>query len=607
MNTTTLKARDRHAGTHQHGATLLVAVVLLLLAGVMTLAALNVGLFETRSTANDLRAKLVNETAETGLAQGFEYLMRQHDELLTAAQQSAWEKCTAADTTFPCGAVSADLVDVDGDPATAVTVARRATLYRLRAVAKSFGAIPAELSRHMLPLESGYRVATAGNGEPVDYGVAPLLCIPMKSHEDEAADAPIRCGDFDDAQASDQRAVTFVSVAMIPGEAARTTLVQTLGQYPLLPSLVNAPPVVASGAIDIAGALQVVTNPHGTLCEPACEGSALSIWSRRDAAKTGTANTCHINTFFYSAENRDKVTEYQGTLRCDDCSCDAGSGDPALLSYDSSGHLQAEGQDVLDVEGTSAVRGTGENHNVRSDALSYNAALPNNGCEFPPDLFRYIFGIQAWTDDDHDCFAENKVFAAYKSPQTSVTVQMGKDEAYLYKNASSIVVDAARNYPEPGGPSASTMTKPGQVAATLTAAAAGGGIVWCQTGCDISAAMTLGSPSKPVVLVLDRPPGDGGTISIHGVVFGLVFIRDTGSVMFPSSASSSSTNGCQPNCAVQMNAGATVYGALVLQGQMKVNGTSTVIYDKLVLSGLGGPANSVPATLPGAWTDQLTY
>lgn len=604
MNTTTLKARDRHAGTHQHGATLLVAVVLLLLAGVMTLAALNVGLFETRSTANDLRAKLVNETAETGLAQGFEYLMRQHDELLTATRKGDWEKCNAADTKFPCGAVGADLIDADGDPATSATVARRATMYRLKAVAKSFGAIPAELSQHMLPLESGYRVATAGNGEPVDYGVAPLLCIPMKAHEDEAADAPIRCGSFEDAQASDQRTVTFVSVAMIPGEAARTTLVQTLGQYPLLPSLVNAPPVVASGAIDIAGSLQVVTNPHGTLCEPACEGSALSVWSRRNVAKTGTANTCHINTFFYSAENRDRVTEYEGTLRCDDCACDAGSGDPALLSYDSSGNLQTEGQDVLDVEGTSADRGTGENHNVRSDSASYPT------CEFPPDLFRYIFGVQAWTDTDNDCFAETKAMTTFKSPQSSTTVPMGKDEAYLYKNAAKIIVDAARKYPAPTGPSASTMTKPGQTATSLVEAAAGGGIVWCQTGCDIDAlpaGAALGSPSKPVVLVLDRPPTDGGTISIHGVVFGLVFIRDTGSVLFPSSASSSSTNGCQPNCAVQMNAGATIYGALVLQGQMKVNGTASVIYDKTVLSGFGGPANSVPATLPGAWTDQLTY
>ena len=66
----------------QSGAVLLVAVLLLLLAGVMTIFAMNVGLFEQRSTGNDLRAKAVNEVAEAGLAQGFEYLMRQNREML---------------------------------------------------------------------------------------------------------------------------------------------------------------------------------------------------------------------------------------------------------------------------------------------------------------------------------------------------------------------------------------------------------------------------------------------------------------------------------------------------------------------------------------------
>lgn len=601
--TTNRKSSGVHAATRQRGATLLVAMVLLLLAGIMVLFALNVGVFETRSTANDLRAKLVNEVAETGLAQGFEYLMRQHDEMLAVSGKANWEKCTAADTKFPCGAVSAELVDGDGDPATNDPVTRRQTMYRLKATSYAITGIPSDLTQYMLPLGSTYRVSTIGNGDPVLYGVAPLLCIPVKPHASEAADAPIRCGSFDDADISEQRAVTFVSVALMPGESARTTLVQTLGQYPLLPSLVNAPPVVASGAIDIAGALQVVTNPNGMKCEGVCDGasSALSAWSRRDVVKTGTANTCQMQTFFFHPENRNKVTEYQGTYRCDDCSCDVASANDVLLSYDASGNLQAEGRDVLDVEGTSAVRGSGENHNVRSDSLSYPT------CEFPPDLFRYIFSIAAWDDTDDDCFAETKVFTNFKSPQTGVTVSMGADEAYLYKHAARVIVDPARLYPASTGPSASTMTKPGQTATSLATAAAAGGIIWCQLNCDIAAADVLGSPSKPVILVLDRPPGDTGTISIHGVVFGLVFIRDTGTLLSPISASSSSANGCQPNCAVQMNAGATIYGALVLQGQMKVNGTSTVVYDPVVLGGFGGDSNTIPATLPGAWTDQLTY
>jgi hypothetical protein len=34
---------------------------------------------------------------------------------------------------------------------------------------------------------------------------------------------------------------------------------------------------------------------------------------------------------------------------------------------------------------------------------------------------------------------------------------------------------------------------------------------------------------------------------------------------------------------VQMNAGSAIYGALVVQGQMKVNGTAAVIYDGNVI------------------------
>ena len=90
--------------SRQSGAVLLITVVLLLLAAVMTAFAMNVGVFEQRSTGNDLRAKAVNEVAEAGLAQGFEYLMRQHADMLT--NLGLWEACSATDETFPCGAIS---------------------------------------------------------------------------------------------------------------------------------------------------------------------------------------------------------------------------------------------------------------------------------------------------------------------------------------------------------------------------------------------------------------------------------------------------------------------------------------------------------------------
>jgi len=58
---------------------------------------------------------------------------------------------------------------------------------------------------------------------------------------------------------------------------------------------------------------------------------------------------------------------------------------------------------------------------------------------------------------------------------------------------------------------------------------------------------------------------------------------------------------------LQMAAGAAIYGAMVIQGQMKANGTSAVIYDATVLNNIGGENLISYATLPGAWTDQRSY
>jgi Tfp pilus assembly protein PilX len=83
--------RNRNFVSHsrQGGAVLLVAIVLLALAGIIALLALNVGVFESRSTGNDLRAKMVNQVAEAGLSQGFEFLIRQHADWID--DDTKWE------------------------------------------------------------------------------------------------------------------------------------------------------------------------------------------------------------------------------------------------------------------------------------------------------------------------------------------------------------------------------------------------------------------------------------------------------------------------------------------------------------------------------------
>jgi hypothetical protein len=63
------------------------------------------------------------------------------------------------------------------------------------------------------------------------------------------------------------------------------------------------------------------------------------------------------------------------------------------------------------------------------------------------------------------------------------------------------------------------------------------------------------------------------------------------------------------NAVLDMNAGATVYGAVVVQGQVdKANGTAAIIFDATVLNAIGNnPNNNRYATLPGAWNDISSY
>ena len=54
---------SRHGPRTARGTVLFVALVLLLLAGLLTLFALKIGMFEQRSTGNDMRSKVVIEVA----------------------------------------------------------------------------------------------------------------------------------------------------------------------------------------------------------------------------------------------------------------------------------------------------------------------------------------------------------------------------------------------------------------------------------------------------------------------------------------------------------------------------------------------------------------
>jgi hypothetical protein len=545
---------------NQRGTVLIVAIVLLLLAGIATLFALRVGLFESRSTGNDMRAKIVNEVAEAGLSEGFELLMRQHGEAWLD-DPARWQLCVSSDTKFPCGAVPE--FEPDG------VTPRRSTMYRY--VGAGIAGIDSSLGSYMLPLTNTLQKI---GGYDVAYGVAPVLCRVARPAKTDPPTTPVRCA-TDLTQATKQRIATFVAVGTIASESARTTLTQTVGRYSLLQNGPEVPPVLASGSVDLVGTLQVVTNPNG-----GGPGVPVSIWTRRDVAKTGTPNTCYADEFFrYGDKHGDAqwVGTTNKTLICDTCSC---AGDKSL-SFDKSGNQIDEGIDILDIDGNTA--GGNPQQANRDVRLDQN--------EFPCDLFEYVFAVKTWSDTNSDYFCETRVPKQSYTPDWNpgLTTSVYPDEAFLYTNASHIIVDTTNTQ-----------------AVTITAGSGktvlagylnenAKGMVWCQTGCDIGSGQVVGSPDHPVLLVID------GSARIQGRVFGMVFLRSN--TAGPLSASTGGT------AVLDMNAGATVYGAVVVQGQVdKANGNAAVVYNKEVLTALAtDPDNTRYATLPGAWTDLHSY
>lgn len=568
----------------QKGNALFVAVVLLLLASVVTLLALRVGVFEQRTSGNDLRAKLIVQVAEAGISQGAEYFRLRPTEL---AHSAKWALCDDADETFPCGSIPAARRgsmwywnggggDINGDGESNIFDTRMLPLAGL--------ANPAVPAAGML--------TSVGAFDNIHYGVGVVVC---RVANPSSASAPTACATAPD-DFSNTTVYNFVSVAGMEGEATRTTISHMMGQYAIFDTDPNKPPIVASGSVDLTGTLQIVTNSNA-----GGPGVPVSVWTRRNVTTTGTPDTCYFDEFIRFGAQTNKPADIEGNpgiVTCDTCSC-AGN----EISKGSGGSL-AEGMDILDIEPAGAH--TGVNEDV---VLS----------EFPCDLFQYVFGKKAWIDDDDgngvdyldkdgnptggtgDYFCESRAPQETYINQQNVSALMNADEAYLYGIATTIVHDPDRSY---GGVSAESLLNPTQRPTYTYPSPNLSGIVWCQTGCVLQPGEQVGTPDKPVLLVIDANPSSNSPVKIAGRVFGLVFIRAISNSLDPTTGGDAIYDGK----VLDMDGNAAVYGSVVAQGSIvKSNGTASIVFSSDVFKNF---ANSIPpktSNLPGAWSDRLSY
>lgn len=563
------------SGRGERGNTLLVVVVLLLLASLFVLFALNVGRFEQKTSGNDLRAKIVQQVAESGIAAGVEFLNAHRTYF---ANDDHWRPCGAAETAFPCGAVPAS---------------RRGTMYTYVESNPD-----ASFTDRLLPLTPPVvPELTSVGGFEATREVGAVLCRLKQLPASGAAPANPECA-TDIAEASTTWVVTVVSKAALPDEGSSATVTQTIGAYNVFSFGPNVPPLVASGTVAVGGGFQIVTAQ-----DAAGPGVPVSIWTRLDVDSNGTPNTCYFDDFLRQGGTSSGPRYYDGTAVCDTCSCPT----DASLTFGQGANL-CEGADIADIEANDA--------NPAGCPTSPNLSIRRE--EFPRDLFAFLFGIAAWNDVDRDgiaagdactfaaadChFGEERIIeqeCTFPDPATGAqrTASVPADTCYLLniKNKTHIgdgindATECAALGPDTGG-IVWVHTQP--IAGLPGAAASADTCVTTIRGLD-----QIGKPSHPVALIFD-----GQLTQVHFKLYGLYFGREPNA----STTLDKATGG---SAELGMNGGATIYGAAVVQGRVTSGGggTAAIVYNKDILFNLiNDPDNINPASIPGSWTDRLRY
>lgn len=571
------------------GNTLLIVVVLLLLATLFVIFALNVGRFEQRTSGNDLRAKIAQEVAESGISLGVEYLNARRPIFTT---NDNWRLCASTETAFPCGAVPA---------------ARRGTMYTYKAA----GSSGATLNERLLPLGPATTPSATAGGFDATRQVGAVLCR-VEALPAAGPSPPATCA-TDIANASTSWVVTVVSKGALTGEGSSSTVTQTIGAYNIFNISPGIPPLVASGAVAVGGGLQIVTAP-----DAAGPGVPTSVWTRLDVDANGTPNTCYFDEFLRQGGTNSGPPGYynDGTATiaiCDTCKCPTGQS----LSY-GQGSDFCEGPDIVDIEGA------GSNY----DQTSYDAYDKNvSGCpvaanlsihreEFPADLFEFLFGQKAWRDDipgsppcardDLEChFAETRIIepCTYPDPATGaqVTATLPADTCYLLNIKNKIHIgdginDAAECTALGTNTSGVVWVHNQPLGATSMVGLAAQGL-----SCDVKirGLAQLGKPSAPVALIYD-----GSLTQVNGLkLYGLLFLREPNASTTLDATTGGSTE-------LGINGNMVIYGAAVVQGRISSSGggSAAVVYNKDVLFNLiNNPENINPASIPGSWTDRLRY
>lgn len=331
LNWRSAKAKRFNSGV----ATLPISLIILVLMTLITLYAARVGMLETRTSANKVRADEAFQIAEGGVEQGIMYIGKNRDLIvstttggwLNSGSTVKWALCDSTMTDLPCGDGINNVYGADwlyiGNLTQTLQPASGQGSYTL----------------HMLtPCRDNNIDSTcdAIAGSTVASGTGPYSAPPITV--------------IAEGNSSDQTGLAVVRQAVF--------------FYAFGGGSGTAPvPMMAPGSIGNGGTFHVVTNP-----DAAGRGVPLSAWSNTNIELSGSSTTCHLEEFLATDSTQTTQTDDDGNTitLCPGCICpNSGTG---VLSA-----AGVENYDILDVDG--------------------NVGVNPDSTYFPADMFEFVFGV----------------------------------------------------------------------------------------------------------------------------------------------------------------------------------------------------------------------
>lgn len=571
-------------------ATLMVALVILVILTVIVLASTNVALFEQRTATNENRQRLADQVARYSLNLGGEYL-KANIVKVGSLELGGW-LATNTKRWLPCSGVTgydtnamADRPDGRPHPCAAEpNVARRGEMYFYNfadAATDDDTLLP-----HNSLVPSAGQINTVGGTAafPSTARVRALLCRIDTTLVDGSGAPEPACRLTPDANSQNRIAVTIVSSAELTDENASSEAKETWASFNSVASS-STVPLVASGSVDGVGNVTIVPDPDG-----AGTGLPVSIWTRADADVDKTAggsaasvSTCQLGDFL-NKPYRDHGTpptaesELKRTCVTDNTACGCPTphdGGSDFLSGKIPGSSPAccENVDILDIDlGKGSPNpipdilffpGKGYDHLV-GDAP--NTAASNASALADDSLFEWVFGVP------NESLSTKAPVSGSGNTLTNCGSGTQNCAIWYLTNADQLnaTLMTCAQFAAVGAEASGLY----YITDSASLAAAG-------NGCTMPA--QVGSPESQAIVVVD----DEGKLN-NTVFYGMFFVR------------SNAKNGY-----FRGNGNAMVFGSVVVEGSTDIAGGLTIVYDPTSTLGAGKdlPQGTRLGRVSGSWLD----